>query len=168
MNEAQKLWWDQAKSDLQLFKQLRRLGAHECHLLHYLQMSTEKISKAYLWRSGRVPPKSHTGFIRFLKALLDRPIGDLTRIAKLLGFGRPHDLDNWVTSSQQLAYSLQNIAPAESKNGPNPEYPCPHEAPINCPASHRFVLWNELLNTGQGRKLLQFIEHAVDRFDQFA
>jgi hypothetical protein len=42
MNEAQKLWWYQAKSDLQLFKQLRRVGAHECHLLHYLQMSTEK------------------------------------------------------------------------------------------------------------------------------
>ena len=62
MNEAQRLWWEQSKSDLRIFKQLRKLGAHPCHLLHYLQMATEKISKAYLWRSGKVPPKAHTGF----------------------------------------------------------------------------------------------------------
>ena len=48
MNPAQTLWWTQAKSDYAIFDQLRRLGTHECHLLHYLQMSTEKVAKAYL------------------------------------------------------------------------------------------------------------------------
>jgi hypothetical protein len=73
-------------------------------------MATEKLSKAYLWRSGHAPPKVHIGFVRFLKALLDRRDG-LGQIARVLGFGRREDLENWVRSVQSLAYSLQNIAP---------------------------------------------------------
>ncbi len=168
MNDAQSLWWKQAQSDLSLYLQLRRGGAAECHLLHYLQMATEKISKAYLWRSGHAPPKTHTGFVRFLKALLDRRTRDLEWIAKALGFGRPEDLDRWVSSVQMLAYSLQKIAPAEAGNGPNPEYPWPHEAPIYCPADHQFALWHQLQHTGQGRKMLVFIERAISRFDSYA
>ncbi len=168
MNDAQKLWWRQAQSDLALYIQLRRAGAHECHVLHYLQMATEKISKAYLWRSGHAPPKSHTGFIRFLKALLDRRAGELEWIAKTLGFGRREDLDKWVSSVQILAYSLQNIAPAEARNGPNPEYPWPHEAPVHCPSDHKFALWSQLLNTGQGRKMMEFIQRAISCFDAYA
>ena len=168
MNSAQKLWWQQAQSDRALFLQLRRIGAHECHLLHYLQMATEKLSKAYLWRSGKAPPKSHTGLIRFLKALLDRRPADLPWIAKALGFNRSEDLEKWVSSVQPLAYALQNIAPAEARNGPNPEYPWPHEAPAHCPAGHSFTLWSQLFSTGQGRKLLEFIGRAITRFDALA
>lgn len=167
MNRAQELWWKQAQSDLRMFVQLRRSGASECHLLHYLQMATEKLSKAYLWRSGHAPPKTHTGFVRFLRALLGRR-GDLDRIAQVFGFGRQADMDNWMRSVQVLAYSLQNIAPAEAGDGPNPEYPWPHDAPEHCPVDHTFALWSQLSNTGQGRKLLMFIEHAITRFDQYA
>jgi hypothetical protein len=167
MNNAQELWWRQAQSDHALFVQLRRAGVHECHLLHYLQMATEKLSKAYLWRSGHAPPKAHTGFVRFLRALLDRR-AELDRIATMLGFGRREDLDNWVRNVQSLAYSLQNLAPAEAGNGPNPEYPWPHEAPAHCPIHHPFALWNQLINTGQGRKLIEVIERAVVRFDEYA
>lgn len=168
MNDAQKLWWQQAHSDHALFVRLRGIGSHECHLLHYLQMATEKISKAYFWRSGHAPPKSHTGFIRFLKALLDRRAVELERIAKAFGFARAVDLERWAKSVQVLAYSLQNIAPAEARNGPNPEYPWPHEAPAHCPADHNFALWNQLCNTGQGRKLMEFVDRAIRRFDAFA
>jgi hypothetical protein len=167
MNDAQELWLRQARSDHALFLQLRRTGADECHLLHYLQMATEKLSKAYLWRSGNAPPRSHTGFVRFLRALLDRR-GELGRIAQVLGFRRQEDLDNWVRGAGPMAYSLQNIAPAEAGNGPNPEYPWPHEAPMRCPAGHTFDLWNQLTNTGKGRKLMVFVEHAIVRFEEFA
>lgn len=168
MNNAQRLWWQQAHSDFKLFIRLRTVGTHECHLLHYLQMATEKLSKAYLWRSGKPPPKSHTGFVRFLKSLLDRRPAELAWVAKTLGFARPEDLDKWVPSVQSLAYGLQNIAPAEAQNGPNPEYPWPHEAPAHYPAGHAFALWNQLLNTGQGRKLMEFIDRAIARFDVYA
>ena len=168
MNDAQRLWWQQAQSDRALFVHLRRSGAHECHLLHYLQMATEKLGKAYFWRSKKPPPKSHVGFVRFLKALLDRPTAELRWIAKSLGFDRPEDLEKWVSNIQQLAYALQNIAPAEAGNGPNPEYPWPHEAPAHFPAGHKFDLWAQLLNTGQGRKLLEIIDRAIIRFDAYA
>ena len=36
MNSAQRLWWEQAKSDLVVFDQLRGLGAGQCHLLPQL------------------------------------------------------------------------------------------------------------------------------------
>jgi hypothetical protein len=168
MNHPQKLWWQQASSDHALFRQLRRVGAQECHLLHYLQMATEKLSKAYLWRSGKAPPKSHVGCIRFLKALLDRRSSDRKRIAQVLGFEHSEDLDQWVSSVQPLAYALQSLAPAESNNGPNAEYPWPHEAPVHCPASHPFDLWAKLLNTGQGRKFMEVIERAIKHFDTCA
>jgi hypothetical protein len=167
MNHAQELWWRQAQTDHGLFVHLRRTGAHQCHLLHYLQMATEKLSKAYLWRSGHAPPRSHTGFVRFLRAVLDRR-AELDRIAGVLGFRRREDLDKWVRSVQVLAYSLQNLAPAEARDGPNPEYPWPHEAPAHCPVGHTFALWSELTNTGQGRKLMEFVGHATARFDNYA
>ena len=167
MNQAQELWWRQAQSDHSVFVHLRRAGVGECHLLHYLQMATEKLSKAYLWRSGHAPPKVHTGFVRFLKALLDRH-ADLDRIATILGFRRREDLDNWVRNVQTLAYSLQNMAPAEAGNGPNPEYPWPHEAPTDCAILHTFAMWNQLSNTGQGRKLIEIIGRAISRFDEYA
>jgi len=168
VNAAQNLWWEQAKSDWTLFLHLRRTGAAPCHLLHYLQMATEKLSKAYLWRSGKPPPKSHTGFIRFLKALLIRKPPELVWISKALEFGRPEYLEKWVTGVYMLAYALQNMAPAEARNGPNPEYPWPHEAPAHCPATHPFALWDALSSTGQGRKLLEFIDRAIRRFDVYA
>jgi hypothetical protein len=46
MTDAQRLWWAQAKSDHGVFVLLRKQGVHDCHLLHYLQMATEKLAKA--------------------------------------------------------------------------------------------------------------------------
>ncbi|MGC8638498.1 MAG: hypothetical protein ACP5XB_01320 [Isosphaeraceae bacterium] len=168
MNRPQELWRRQARSDLALFTQLRGGGAHQCHLLRYLQMSTEKLSKAYLWRSGHAPPRRHSGFVRFLRALLDRRPVELQRIAETLGFGRREDLENWVRSVQILTYSLQNIAPAEAGDGPNAEYPWPHGDPEHRPADCNFALWNELANTGKGRQLLRFVERAIANFEQYA
>ncbi|MGH7134314.1 MAG: hypothetical protein ACREHD_01155, partial [Pirellulales bacterium] len=168
MTEPQRLWWRQAQSDHQIFVRLRGAGASECHLLHYLQMATEKLSKAYLWRSGHAPPKSHTGLVRFLKSLLDRRTAELSWISRTLGFARPDDLEKWVHSVRILAYDLQNIAPAEAQHGPNAEYPWPHDSPVYCPADYKFPLWNQLANTGQGRKLTNFIERAIRDFDKYA
>lgn len=168
MNDAQRLWWKQAHSDYQLFGHLQRTRANECHLLHYLQMATEKLSKAYFWRSGHAPPKSHLGFVRFLKALLSRRTAELDRIAEILGFSRRQDFERWVPRGQMLAYAVQNLAPAEANNGPNPEYPWPHEAPAHCPCEHSFRLWDQLINTAQGRKFVAFIDRAVSNFDKYA
>src|SRR6056297_2502413 len=52
MNEAQRLWWVQAKSDFEIFELLRGEGVAACHSLHFLQMSTQKIAKASFWGRG--------------------------------------------------------------------------------------------------------------------
>jgi hypothetical protein len=94
MIEAQRLWWEQAKSDQPVFALLRRTGAAECHALHYLQMAAEKISKAYLWRSGTAPPRCHVGLMRFLRALMSRGHSqkELQRIAEIFEFARARDM----------------------------------------------------------------------------
>jgi HEPN domain-containing protein len=168
MNAEQKLWWRQAKSDCDLFDLLRRSGARECHLLQHLQAATEKLSKAYFWRAGHAPPRSHVGFVRFLKALLNRRSTELEGIANSLGFPRAAALEHWVHGAQTLAYELQSVSPAEARDGPNAEYPWPHASPRHCPADYRFSLWSQLVDTGKGRKLIRFINRAIDVFDMYA
>jgi hypothetical protein len=131
-------------------------------------MATEKLSKAYLWRKGDPPPKSHTGFVSFLRALLSRSARDRKRIAKIFEFARPEDLDKWVVGVHELSYALQKLAPAEAGNGPNAEYPWPHEAPTDCPAGFTFDIWTKLSETGRGRKLMLFVVRALERFEQYA
>jgi hypothetical protein len=168
MTIEQELWWFQARSDFELSERLRGMGVGQCHLLHYLQMTTEKLSKAYLWRSGHPPPKTHVGFVRFLRALLDRRSEEISRIASVLGFADAMGLENWISKVLPLAYSVQSLAPAEAGDGPNAEYPWPHATPTTSPVNFSFPTWDQLANTGQGRRLLQFVRVAVQQFAQIA
>lgn len=167
MTPAQHHWWTQAKSDLAVFEHLCDEGYSSCHPLHYLQMSTEKPSKAYLWGSGVVPPRSHAGFVRFLRHVVDQT-PDLNQVATIFGFRRAPDLRDRIRQNLPVAYAIQALASAEAGDGPNPEYPWPHDAPANNPASHPFALWVELQETSRGRKMLDFIGRAIAWFDRYA
>ena len=169
MNAYQELWWRQTQSDYSVLLLLRQKGCAPCHQLHYLQMVTEKLGKAYFWKSGRVPPKkSHASFVQFLRALNSRSKSDLARIAKALGFADISGFENWIPTITPLAYSLEQLAPSlAGDNGPNPEYPWPRTAPVNAPVSFPFPIWTELLETGKGRKLLKVIDALVTRFPEF-
>ena len=52
MNAQQSLWYEKVRSDHKVLTLLRRNGADQCQHLHYLQMVTEKLGKAYFWRSA--------------------------------------------------------------------------------------------------------------------
>jgi hypothetical protein len=140
----------------------------ECHSLHYLQMVTEKIAKAYFWRNGSPPPKNHAGFVQFLRFLgqIKKP-NDRERIANLFTFQRFSDFQNWICAVLPMAYDLERLAPALAKDGPNPEYPWPHEEPETAPVDHRFAEWARL-TTGQGRDLMRVIRIAVESFEEYA
>ena len=170
MNAGQRLWWEQAKSDHAVFVHLRRLGVPDCHVLHYLQMATEKLSKAYLWRSGKAPPRSHVGLMWFLQALLSRGLGrqERQRIAVVFDYARPEDMAAWVKQVSPLAHQLQNLTPDLSNDGPNTEYPWPHDKPAHCPALHSFDLWGKLRDSEPGRRLVKFIDRAIVRFERYA
>jgi hypothetical protein len=168
MNRYQELWLLQAQTDHQVFVLLRREGAPACHALHYLQMATEKIAKAYFWRSGSPPPKSHSGFVQFLRFLGQfRRQADRQRIAALFSFNRFADFQNWIRNVLPIAYELERLAPDLAQNGPNPEYPWPHDLPQYAPVDFEFPVW-DALTSGQGRDLMRVVQIAVERFSDFA
>jgi len=164
MNKYQELWWKQAQSDHSVLVLLRRRGVAACHQLHYLQMVTEKLGRAYFWRSGTPPPASHAGFVQFLRFLGSVRASDRGRIAEVFAFRRFEDFQNWIRTVLPLAYTLERLAPALAQDGPNPEYPWPRTAPQYAPATFDFDLWTRLRDTGRGRQLMQIIDVAVDKF----
>jgi hypothetical protein len=168
MNAFQALWWEQTRSDHSVLVLLRRSGVEPCHQLHYLQKVTEKLGKAYFWRSGNPPRTSHASFVRFLQALDNRPDPDRTHIADLFGFRRARDFENWIPTISPLAYDLERLAPSlAGRNGPNAEYPWPQAEPAHAPHSYRFAAWTALTETGRGRQLLKFIDIAVVHFPKY-
>ncbi len=168
MNRYQQVWWEQTRADYKVLLLLRRVGAAPCHQLHYLQMVTEKLGKAYFWRLGRPPRTTHASFVRFLQALDDRRAPDVDNIAGLLGVGRSQDLENWIRTITPLAYDLERLAPdLAGADNPNPEYPWPHAAPVHAPVSHPFNVWAELTETGRGRQLLRVLDAAVRQFPRY-
>jgi hypothetical protein len=165
MNGYQRLWWQQAQSDHDVLVLLRRQGAKPCHQLHYLQMVTEKLGKAYFWRKGTPPGMSHAIFVEFLRAFSNiQASKERQKIADVFGFARFDDLKKWIRAIMPLAYDLQRMAPALAKNGPNPEYPWPPTAPQYAPATFDFDIWRDITKPGRGRQLLQIIDVAVKNF----
>lgn len=167
MNRFQEVWWRQANSDHEVLVLMRRDGVPPCHCLHYLQMVTEKLAKAYFWRSGVAPPRSHAGFVQFLRFLGQTPHSCRERVAMLFTFRRFADFQGWIRSILPIAYDLERLAPVLASDGPNPEYPWPHDAPQIAPVDHRFEIWKDLLS-GQGRDMLRFVEIAIRRFPEYA
>ena len=164
MNKYQQHWWEQAKSDHAVLVVLRRRGDAPCLQLHYLQMVTEKLAKAYFWRSSTPPKRIHAGFGVFMRLLLQVPQPKRQQMADLFNFGRFVELQNWMSAALPLTYELERLAPALANDGPNPEYPWPHHAPKHAPATYNFPVWRQLTETSCGRQLLKFIETAIDRF----
>ncbi len=167
MNSYQEVWWRQAQSDRDAFVALRKQGSAQCHLLHCFQMVTEKLAKAYFWRSGLPPPKSHAGFVQFLRFLGQIRQADRERTANLFSFKRFADFQNWIRAVLPIAYDLERLAPNLANDGPNPEYPWPHVQPHTAPVDHRFAVWASL-TSGQGRDLMRVVHIAVNRFSQYA
>ena len=168
MNQYQALWWEQSRSYHRVLLLLRNAGADPCQQLHYLQMVTEKLAKAYFWRSGSPPPRNHAGFVQFMRSLGGIQQTRQARLATILDFKTFNSLQLWIRSVMPLVYDLERLAPALAQNGPNPEYPWPHHSPAECPARHEFALWGKLTRTGLGHQLLKVVQSAVHKFPAYA
>ena len=90
----------------------------DCHRLHYLQMTTEKIAKAFLTSPGGDRyPNSHNAFVRFV------PIARFdTKIRQRFGFKSRASYDAFINSLLTVAQSIEDLSP-EGDDHPNPEYP---------------------------------------------
>ncbi len=147
MNTRQAAFYCQARSDWAVFRHFHAPGFRwwtalkwviggarsfpRCHELHYLQMCTEKLAKAYY----PVPPRGHAAFRRFLTDL------SLNAGAVIpLGFADLAALTRWEGSVRLIGGAIEDLAPqiADDKHLPNPEYPWPRGAETNAPANYPF------------------------------
>lgn len=162
MNPQQGIWLQQARSDFEVFELLRKLGLPDCHLLHYLQMTTEKLGKAWLWRNGTAPKASHQAFRKFVIGL-----GQVAGKQAIEVFKCSHkkQFRAMVRNITPIAHAVENLAPQLAGDGPNPEYPWPTEGPICAPVQFEFPIWNEITGTAKGRDLMRFIERAIRWFE---
>jgi hypothetical protein len=166
MNEFQELWLRQAESDYDVLRLLHERGVAPSHQIHYLQMVTEKIAKAYFWRSGMAPPRSHAGFVQFLRSLGSVGVHERKQIVQLFQFKRIKDFQNFIRIVLPLAYALERLAPALAHDGPNPEYPWPPQRPQYAPVTFDFEIWDQL-HAGRGQHFLAIVEKVIQNFSAF-
>ncbi len=164
MKECQVLWLEQCRNDFLIYERFRQSGDNPCQVLHYLQMATEKLAKAYFWRSGKAPSRqTHIGFSRLFRALADNQ-----RAFEALGFKRLDDYQEWCRqTANQLSYQVERLAPALAQDGPNPEYPWPSAKPKESPVSYDFKLWREFKERPAARQFLRYTKKAINDFELY-
>ena len=153
---------EQARSDWEAYKLIARNACGDCHGLHYLQMTAEKLGKAVLLRSGGNLSNvvtTHKAFVRFLRVASRNP--GLRRSLEV----NARQLQEYVKNILPVADQIERLAPALANNGPNAEYPW--EMPsrqVVAPAAYVFPVTNELRGP-KGRKLLSLIAFILEQFD---
>lgn len=160
MNQQQRLFLVQARSDYRMFHALRKDGAAPCHAIHYLQMSTEKLAKAYLWGKGH-PGMGHAAFRRFCLAMI---ANDRARMALDQDGRRAWEMR--LNAIVPLAYDVERLAPDLAGAGPNPEYPWPPRRPIATPVEFAFPLFDELQRP-RGKRLLHLLDRLFACAEQY-
>lgn len=154
-------FWAQATSDWQIYEHLEKTSFAKCHALHYLQMATEKLAKAYLL-NGRTDIKdvrsTHRALTRYMLNLSRN-----SRLQDLMGMAAKQ-LRSHIQKLLPLAYEIEKLAPALAGDGPNPEYPW--EAPkgiFNVPVSHAFIIV-KTLRQPHGHNLIKLIRITLKNF----
>jgi hypothetical protein len=164
VTEFQRLFLVQARTDFAVFELLQ--GQPElpaCHSLHYLQMATELLGKAYALKDGPPTKTNHRALVAFLRNLsIDRSA------QRQLGFDQQRE--NWrhrIRKTLPLASKIEDLAPQLAKDGPNPEYPWPPHAPRITPAEYSFAIWQDLQQTPAGRFFIDVIRRLFHSADVF-
>lgn len=154
----------QARSDWEAYQKTTESEWPYCHRLHYLQMATEKLSKALLV-AGNSDIKSlagsHAAFVKFMRAASKN-----RKLHQALGL-KKSPLKVHFSKLLSLAYEIEILAPALAKGGPNPEYPW--EDPtgnVATPVDYAFPLTKLLQKAPQGIQLLRHIEVFIKRFEE--
>lgn len=156
----------QSLSDWELYTLLVKNNAPRCHQLHYLQMASEKIGKAYRFRDTSTSPKKllrqHGGFTKFFSAfLLSDRVSQMYESKAQLAFITP--------LCRQIARELETLAPAADpdKRPANPEYPWRQGSELFVPHDYEFPNLS-LLEDPAGRTFLKLLCVAISEFEAIA
>jgi hypothetical protein len=158
MTDYQGLFLVQARADFAVFELLRsQAKLPACHALHYLQMATELLGKAYAWNQGP-RDNTHRALVAFLRGLSHN-----RQAQNAMGFeGRNEQWSHLIRKTIPMANNIERLAPQLAGDNPNPEYPWPRKAPKIAPAEHTFSIWQELEETSGGRAFIRLIKHLID------
>ena len=131
-------FFEQAQSDYAIFKDLCRLDKPKCHQLHYLQMATEKLAKAYMCKRAKKdePPKTvHAALSKFL-----RFSKDFSHLRQQMGYHHNYmAYCGYINSVIPIAEAIENLAPSgQNLSHPNPEYPFDTDKGIISPVKYEF------------------------------
>ncbi len=116
---------EQARSDWNAYNTLQVASIANCHTLHYLQMTTKKLGKAFFLVGGTplyVVRRTHRAFTRFLQ-LAARNHGLQSELGMTGLQLRMH-----IQQMLPIAYEIERLAPALADGGANVEYP--RETPL--------------------------------------
>jgi len=129
----------QAGSDREVYARLNAddmAGLPECHRLHYLQMLSEKLAKAYeCRRTGQVQPReTHGGLPSLLRSTIsNRAFREFMDYPNAKSFGA------MVRSLLPVAEAVDRLAPRGGEDsGPNAEYPWSEGGQVTAPCFHGF------------------------------
>ncbi len=146
----------QAKSDYQILHMLLDVeGTPECHRLHYLQMSTEKLAKGLLTKpNGPRPAKTHKAFLTFLRISKGR--ADVQRVC---GFKDQKRFVTYINGLLSIAKTVEDLSP-EGDDHPNPEYPWEVGGVVHSPLEYPFT--DVALSNPKMLKLQQFVDNCFE------
>jgi hypothetical protein len=153
----------QARSDWQTFELLAALAIPACHRLHFLQMTCEKVAKAYRLRDTKGDVKtlvsSHTGFEKF--------VGAFALTLKDEYEGRDDQLRRSTQSWRRYAREVEKLAPAidRAASPENAEYPWQVGDRVVVPCTYSFPNL-EFLRTPGGIAFLKLVKRALDDFER--
>ena len=153
-------YFDQAKSDYRLFQKI--IDAEDvplCQKLHYLQMTTEKMSKGFLTSAGGEKYKNtHDAFVKFVETA-----ADIRNLRDICGFEHKISFKAYIKAFSPLAKEIENLSP-EGDFHPNPEYPWEVSGRIITPIEYEFpkLKWSE----NKMKKMLVFLESCFELIER--
>lgn len=133
----------QAKSDFELLQLLTgetaagRCG--RCHVLHYLQMTFEKLAKGYSSpATGPEPAHTHKGAVQLVQLLIpSHPTNSGLHQAMQMSYPRRRA---YLMSLLPIVEMIERLAPSVARGGINPEYPwqATSSSDVVAPIDHNF------------------------------
>jgi hypothetical protein len=158
----------QGRSDWEVFKHLAGLSRPSfpsCHRLHYLQMATEKIAKAYRIRDTGADvdklAKGHAGFEEFVNSFFRcKTIRDEYT-------GKDAVLQTLQKNATTLAKQIEKLAPAIDNfvSPENAEYPWERDGKVHRPCKFEYPNLS-MLTQPAGRAVMNLIERAFNDFER--
>ena len=157
-------YYAQASADWDMFRELRlRDDVPVCYALHYLQMATEKLAKAYRFRDTTTAAESlltsHVGFGSFLTSFLHSQ-----RIHQAFR-NRSAQLSVVRRGCGQLARLVEQLAPAVGGTArpENAEYPWADGADVAAPVHYSFPSL-DLRQNPHARVFLNFVQASFEEY----